>query len=97
MVIFPNAISKNNKYKDWIIEQYHNNAEIVCLCVGSFFLASTGLVKDRKCAVHWAAKNEFKTMFPDVKIIDDTIITDEKGIYTCGGGYSYLNLLAIHY
>ncbi len=90
---FPKAISKNKKYKDWVIAQYHNNAEIVCLCVGSFFLASTGLLKDRKCAVHWAARNEFKIMFPDVKIIDDTIITDERGIYTCGGGFSYLNLL----
>jgi transcriptional regulator GlxA family with amidase domain len=28
-----------------------------------------------------------------VNILDDTIITDENGIYTCGGGYSYLNLL----
>ncbi len=90
---FPTAILKNKKYADWVIAQYHLNAEIVCLCVGSFFLASTGLLKNRKCAVHWAAKNEFKTMFPDVIIINDTIITDEKGIYTCGGGYSYLNLL----
>jgi transcriptional regulator GlxA family with amidase domain len=90
---FPKAISKNEKYVRWIKEQYHNNAEIVCLCVGSFFLASTGLLKDKKCAVHWAAKNEFAMMFPDIKIIDDTIITDEKGIYTCGGGFSYLNLL----
>ena len=90
---FPKAISNNKKYKEWLIAQYHNNAEIVCLCVGSFFLASTGLLKDRKCAVHWAAKNEFRTMFPDIKIIDDTIITDENGIYTCGGGFSYLNLL----
>ena len=90
---FAQAISKNKKYKDWVVAQYYRNAEIVCLCVGSFFLASTGLLKGRRCAVHWAAKNDFKAMFPDVKIIDDTIITDEKGIYTCGGGYSYLNLL----
>jgi transcriptional regulator GlxA family with amidase domain len=90
---FPKAISRNREYRDWVVTQYHNNAQIVCLCVGSFFLASTGLLKDRKCAVHWAARNEFKAMFPDVKIIDDTIITDENGIYTCGGGYSYLNLL----
>lgn len=90
---FPKAISNNRPYKDWIVAQYENNTEIVCLCVGSFLLASTGLLKDRKCAVHWAAKNEFETMFPDVKIIPDSIITDEKGIYTCGGGYSYLNLL----
>lgn len=90
---FSLAISKNEKYKHWVISQYNRNAEVVCLCVGSFFLASTGLLRDKSCAVHWAAKNEFKAMFPEVKIVDDTIITDERGIYTCGGGYSYLNLL----
>lgn len=90
---FPKAILKNKMYQDWIISQYHNKAEIVCLCVGSFFLASTGLLDERKCAVHWAAKNEFENMFPSVKTISDAIITDEDGIYTCGGGYSYLNLL----
>lgn len=90
---FPKAIAKNEKYTDWLTAQYHKGAEIVCLCVGSFYLASTGLLDHRKCAVHWAAKNEFKTMFPAVKVIDESIITDEKGIYTSGGGYSYLNLL----
>jgi transcriptional regulator GlxA family with amidase domain len=90
---FPTAIARNEPYRDWVIHRYHEGAEIVCLCVGSFFLASTGLLKDRECAVHWAAKNEFAAMFPEVKVIEDTIITDEKGIYTCGGGYSYLNLV----
>jgi transcriptional regulator GlxA family with amidase domain len=90
---FPKAIEKNKGYIDWVTTQYRNHAEIVCLCVGSFFLASTGLLRDRKCAVHWAAKNEFTEMFPNVKIVDDIIITDENGIYTCGGGFSYLNLL----
>jgi transcriptional regulator GlxA family with amidase domain len=90
---FQEAILKNEKYTTWLTAQYRNNAEIVCLCVGSFFLASTGLLQGRKCAVHWAAKNEFKARFPGVIVIDDTIITDEQGIYTCGGGFSYLNLL----
>ena len=83
----------NKGYRDWVIQQYQNGAEIVSLCVGSFFLASTGLLDDRKCAIHWAAKNEFKAMFPAVEVIDDSIITDENSLYTCGGGYSYLNLL----
>lgn len=90
---FPGAISKNQPFKEWLIRQYKNGAEIVCLCVGSFFLASTGLLSNRKCAVHWAAKNEFEAMFPGIQVISDSIITDENGIYTCGGGYSYLNLL----
>src|ERR1700743_440120 len=90
---FPKAIGANKKYSDWVISQYHNGSEIVCLCVGSFFLASTGLLRNKKCAIHWAAKDEFRTMFPETDLIDDKIITDESGIYTCAGGYSYLNLL----
>ncbi len=90
---FKRAIQENKKYTGWLIAQYQNGAEIVCLCVGSFYLASTGLLDKKECAVHWAAKNEFKEMFPSIKVIEDTIITDENGIYTCGGGYSYLNLL----
>lgn len=90
---FKKAIQENQGYTEWLTSQYHSGAEIVCLCVGSFYLASTGLLDNKSCAVHWAAKNEFKEMFPEINIVDDSIITDEKGIYTCGGGYSYLNLL----
>jgi transcriptional regulator GlxA family with amidase domain len=90
---FSLALTANQPYADWVIHQYTKGAELVSLCVGSFFLAGTGLLNGRQCAIHWAAKNEFKSMFPDVAIVDDTIITDENGIYTCGGGYSYLNLL----
>ncbi len=90
---FPKAIARNQGYREWVVDRYQRGAEIVCLCVGSFFLASTGLLNDRKCAVHWAAKNDFTALFPEVVVIDDSIITDEKGIYTCGGGYSYLNLV----
>jgi transcriptional regulator GlxA family with amidase domain len=90
---FAKALQTNEGYVDWLISQYHSGAEIVSLCVGSFFLASTGLLQNKKCAIHWAARNDFQVMFPEVHLIDDTIITDENGIYTCGGGYSYLNLL----
>src|SRR4030095_4496045 len=38
---FRKAILENEQYREWVVAQYHNNAEIVCLCVGSFFLAST--------------------------------------------------------
>lgn len=90
---FSKTLEKNEDYGRWVTLQYGQGAEILCLCVGSFFLASIGLLNGKKCAIHWAAKNEFQSMFPDVNIIENTIITDENGIYTCGGGYSYLNLL----
>jgi transcriptional regulator GlxA family with amidase domain len=37
--------------------------------------------------------NEFRAMFPDAKLVDDKIMTEDSGIYTSGGAYSYLNLI----
>ncbi len=90
---FSSTSKKNECYVAWVQSQYNNGCEIVSLCVGSFFLASTGLLSGRKCAIHWAAKNDFRAIYPDVDVVDDRIITDEARIYTCGGGYSYLNLI----
>lgn len=90
---FTKTIKANEAFSSWIIKQYKMGAEVASLCVGTFFLASTGLLDGKKCATHWAVTNDFKRMFPNVKLADDKIITDENGIYTSGGNYSYLNLL----
>jgi len=87
------AVTKNREFIPWIIQQYKGGAELVSFCIASFFLASTGLLKGKQCATHWASANDFKNMFPDVNLVDDKILTEEDGIYTSGGAYSYLNLL----
>lgn len=87
------ALKANNSLLPWIIEQYKNGAELASLCLGSFLLASTGLLKGKKCSTHWGSANEFKSMFPDVDLVDGEIITDEQGIYSSGGANSYWNLL----
>ena len=48
------AVEKNKNTISWIIEQYKNGAEVASLCVGAFLLASTGLLKNKKCSTHWA-------------------------------------------
>lgn len=88
-----NAVEVNKEVIPWIIEQHNNGAEVASLCVGAFLLASTGLLKDKKCSTHWAYYNEFRETFPDVEIMDGSIITEEKGIYSSGGANSYWNLL----
>lgn len=90
---FAHAIKANRQFIPWIIKQYKNNAEIACLCVGSFFLASTGLLNGKECAVHWGATNDFAKMFPEVKVVNDKVITYGQGIYTSEGYFSYLNLI----
>lgn len=83
----------NRDFAPWIAKHYKAGAEVASLCLGAFLLASTGLLKGKKCATHWMAANDFKKMFPDVNLVADKIITDENGIYCSGGAYSFLNLI----
>jgi transcriptional regulator GlxA family with amidase domain len=87
------ALATNKDFIPWIIEQYKNGAEVASLCVGAFLLAKTGLLNDKKCSTHWRSADEFRRMFPEINLVTDRIITEEKGIYTSGGATSYWNLL----
>lgn len=88
-----NAIMQNRKLLPWINEQYNKGAEVASLCVGAFLLASTGLLNGKKCSTHWGFQNEFREMFPNVEVVDGSIITEEHRIYSSGGANSYWNLL----
>jgi transcriptional regulator GlxA family with amidase domain len=78
---------------DWISKQYKEGAEVASMCTGAFMLASAGMLDGRSCSTHWCAEDAFRSMFPKVHLYPEKLITDEKGIYTNGGGYSFLNLL----
>jgi len=85
--------SEGNKLLiDWITKQYKNGAEIASMCTGAFMLASTGLLNGKNCSTHWSAADSFRDLFPKVNLKAENLITDEHGIYTNGGGYSFLNL-----
>jgi transcriptional regulator GlxA family with amidase domain len=87
------VFDNNREFLPWLVKQYRNEACIATLCIGAFLLAETGLLKGRKCATHWIEADNFRNMFPDVHLVADKIITDEQGIYTSGGAYSWLNLI----
>ena len=90
---YKNAAKKNKTMISWIEKQYKNGAEVAAICTGAFLLADCGLLNGKSCSTHWAASESFRTMFPKVNIKADKLITDENGIYTNGGAYSFLNLL----
>lgn len=89
----PKMVEQNKDFIPWIVQQHAHGAEVASLCVGAFLLAATGLLNGKKCATHWMAANEFRRAFPDVNLVVDKIITDENGIYSSGGAFSYLNLI----
>ncbi len=90
----PKEIEENREFIPWIRDMYLNkNAEVASLCVGAFLLAATGLVDGKACSTHWSAAELFRKMFPQVNLLPDRIISEDSGIYSSGGSYSFLNLL----
>lgn len=87
------AVRQNQAVIDWIEKQYKNGAEVASICTGAFLLASSGLLEGKQCSTHWAVAEDFKAMFPDIDLQTDKLITDENGIYTNGGAYSFLNFM----
>ena len=87
------VFEQNKEFVPWILNQYKSGAEVASFCIGSFFLANTGLLNGKPATTHWGYANEFRKMFPEVNVLDEKIMTEKEGVYTSGGAYSYLNLI----
>jgi transcriptional regulator GlxA family with amidase domain len=90
---YDTASPNNQLLIDWVAKQYKKGSEIASMCAGSFMLASTGILAGKTCSTHWALSESFRELYPDVNLQTDQLITDENGIYTNGGAYSFLHLL----
>ncbi|TVZ26928.1 transcriptional regulator GlxA family with amidase domain [Gillisia sp. Hel_I_86] len=90
---FEKSLKQNSALTPWLIKQYKDGAEIVSLCISSFFLAATGLLDGKPCSTHWQSANMFRELFPNVILTDEKIVTEADGIYTSGGAYAFTNLV----
>ena len=90
---YERAIEENEKLVEWLRIQYATGAEIASICTGTFLLAAAGLLNGKTCSTHWSVADRFRNLFPEINLQPDRLITDENGIYTNGGAYSFLNLI----
>jgi len=90
---YQEAMKGNKLLIKWIADQHKAGAEIASMCTGAFLLASSGLLDGKNCSTNWQAADNFRATFPKVNLQADRVITDENGIYTNGGAYSFLNLM----
>ena len=87
-------IENNRGFIPWIKKQrIENDAEIASLCKGALLLAETGLLNGKSCATHWTVHDIFRRRYPKVNLIPEKIISEDRGIYSSGGVYSFLNFL----
>ena len=62
------------------------------LCTGTFALAAAGLLRGRRCAVHWENLAPMQEDFPEVEFVRDLYTIDRDRI-TCTGGIASLSLM----
>ena len=87
-------VDLNEDFIKWMRDQrVKHQTEIASLCRGAFLLAKTGLMHGKSCATHWLTHDTFRDMFPDVDLVPDKVVSEDNGIYSSGGAYSFLNLL----
>ncbi len=87
-------LEENKPFIPWILKQRNQHGtEVASLCLGSFLLAMSGLVDGKQCSTHWAGMDIFRDLFPNVNLVSNKIVTEEDGIYSSGGAYSFLNLM----
>ena len=88
------ALEKNKPLIDWIkLKRIENDTEVVSLCRSSFILAETGLLNGKSCATHWAVHEQFERKYAKINLLPDKIISEDNGIYSSGGAYSFLNMI----
>ncbi len=89
-----NDAQRNKDFVPWIIKQRTiHKAEVASLCMGAFILAETGLLNGKTCATHWAGTQLLRKNYPEIQVLDSKLVTEDDGIYTSGGAYSFLNLM----
>lgn len=88
------GIENNAGYIPWIKQQrVQSDSEIASLCKGAMLLAETGLLNGKSCATHWTIHEQFRRRYPKVNLLPEKIISEDNGIYTSGGAYSFLNFM----
>ncbi|MEU1623236.1 helix-turn-helix domain-containing protein [Streptomyces sp. NPDC005722] len=70
-------------------------ARTVSFCGGAFVLAYAGVLDGRRATTHWLYAEEFREMFPDVRLEPEHLFVDDGPVHTSGGVFSALDL-ALH-
>jgi transcriptional regulator GlxA family with amidase domain len=67
-------------------------ARVASICTGAFVLAAAGLLDGRRATTHWSASENFRRLFPRVRLDPDVLYTDEGDILTSAGVASGIDL-----
>lgn len=65
---------------------------LASVCTGSFLLAQTGFLDEKRATTHWAALDFLERLYPRVKVERDPIFTRDGNVYTSAGASTGMDL-----
>ena len=79
------ASSATRPVLTWLRRQNARGVALGALCTGSYILAKAGLLKDRRCTIHWESLPAVAEEFPSLQFSSHVFEID-RDRYTCAGG-----------
>ncbi len=76
----------------WLKGQHRRGVLLAAACTGTFLLAETGLLDDRKATTNWQFARAFAARFPRVRLDRDAILTEQEGLLCAGATSAVMNL-----
>lgn len=77
---------------DALLKAHQRNARIVAICGGTYILAATGLLKDKKATTHWMFIHSFIEHYPEIQITDAPLFCEDQNLYTSAGSAAGIDL-----
>ncbi len=76
----------------WIWNLYEKGVSVCSICMGAFVLAESGLLNGKNCTTHFKKTRELQEKYPEIKVIENILFTEQNGIYTSAGIASGIDL-----
>lgn len=84
-LVEPSPAQAPKEICDWLTNKHDKGAVLCSICGGSFLLAETGLLKNRRATTHWLFSERMAARWPDIHVDADKMIIDDGDIITAGG------------
>ncbi|MCP4757819.1 MAG: helix-turn-helix domain-containing protein [Proteobacteria bacterium] len=87
-----NNLSKYQFIVDWLKEQNQKGTVLASICTGAFLLAETGLLDGKEATTHWAAADQFREIYPLVRLKSEKLVTNHGNLCCAAGNGASMDL-----
>ena len=92
--LLPHLDEVDQRYWDYLRRAADAGTPLIGMCTGSFVLARAGLMEDRVACVHSFHLDDYRRLFPSLRVMTHADYFIDGDRITCAGGISVVELAA---